>query len=218
MAQSWKKLNRQLVEGYLRIYASSTKIPHDLIDLFFMFYYKKSCIIAAGSDCKISENGTHVTINGDYHRFANSCFGSIEMPSISNIDFEYEYKIHVIKACKTCIGICDVSGIDQYKNRDFAGCRDIANYTYFDQTGILFKHHDWSGNNWEYIADDVGESYSDGDIITMKYNPYRSTLAWFKNDAESPTLTETDIENSPDIVYCLGVFMGYRGKSEIKLL
>lgn len=203
-----RQVDELLVYGYTK---QEMSVPVEIIDLCFSFYHERDYMVKAGDNCKIEQEGTIVIKDG---RGADSCFGSLLITSMSDRDIEYEWKIKVIRASLTCIGLIDASQIDEYVNKDFAGRTDFANYSFFAKGSIFSHSAEVADNNWG-----DNDAFVNGDVVTMKYNPFKCMLSWTINDDEETTVSIIDkIQKEQGLEYCLAIFMGYSGKSEIKLM
>ena len=111
MSTLTKKIRDELlVNGYVR---TETK-PHALdiaeaiIDLIFVWYHIYSFFMTAGDHCTINERKDAVEFKKRVNNFkGNSCYGSLVMASISDVDIEYVFKLK-IKRSENIVGI----GID----------------------------------------------------------------------------------------------------------
>ena len=171
-----------LVYGYLRRESKRFKpiidIPEDIMNICVLWYHIQSYLFKAGKHCEINENGTKVTHKKKKGRYEpNSCYGSVVMPSINNVNIEYKYKIKIVKFDSNehiCVGVDDAKCINT--DADFSGNQDTKNYAYY-KSGNLFDHTTGTFSGKLY-----GDAFDKGDIIEMCYNPYKSTLLFILNE------------------------------------
>ena len=132
------------------------------------------------------------------------------MASISDIDIEYKYKIKIVEQ-----GDCFAIGIDDAKcmnlNDDWVGNYWTRNYAYYGKEGTLF-----SQETGRLQGVDYGEKYGTGDVITVCYNPCKSTLAFYKNDRNQGVIHNVD--QHEDLSYRLCFLMAYDESSCMQLL
>ena len=121
---------------------------------------------------------------------------------MSSIDIEYEFTIQLVKGDSISVGIADAKC--QHINDDFAGQRDTFNYAYAF-TGTIYSHQTGVGG--------TGQKYGDGmdmhDIITMMYNPYKSTLSFTKNGKNQGTLKDIYSNGQLDYRFCVAIPGGH---------
>ena len=106
------------------------------------------------------------------------------MPSISNINIDYEYTLKILQNCQEIsIGIDDSKC--KHINDDFSGKSSTKNYSYFSRDG---KQYNWE-TGW-CAGIEYGDSFFKGDIIKMRYNPFKATLQFWKNNAYQGVIEE----------------------------
>ena len=115
MAATSKQLDELLVAGYLRMEAKSgqIEISEDILNICLIWYHIELYFFKTGDRSKISDDGTIIASIGAEDKFEyqpNSCYGSVIMPSQSDKDIEYKYKVKIVKGDPVrhiCIGIDD---------------------------------------------------------------------------------------------------------------
>ena len=214
MSLTKKQLDELLVYGYIRR-EFELDIPEDIMDLCVLWYHIASYFLVAGKHCTFNDDYTICEYNNDGSLAgdqANSCYGSVLMASMSDIDFEYKYRVKILQF-GSIIGI----GIDD------GNCKHIdANYT-LDKRGGELKHYSYLSNTGLYKWGDnnkctrYGVEYRENDVITMIYNPYKHTLE-FKKNGQSQGLIE-NIYGDEELSYRLCIYMGWnRGQQRVQLI
>ena len=66
------------------------------------------------------------------------------------------------------------------------------------------------------IAQNYGESFGPGDVITVCYNPFKRTLIFYKNDVDQGEIK--NIEARDDLSYRLCIYLGWKGSVTLKLV
>lgn len=197
-----------LVHGYIREHQSY--FPLDLINACFIWYHPQICgIFSAGDGIKINYDENIVTHQGsdDF-----SCYGSIIMPSRSLINTDYEYKMKILNnSSSISFGIDDSKC--EYIDDNFTGQPNTKNYAYHSDDGRQYncrKVHRVGGGL------KFGEPFDTGDIIRMCFNPYDSTLEFWKNEKYQGCIA--DIYRNDNLSYRLCIYMGDTAGTKVQLL
>ena len=216
-----RQRNELLVHGYIRSETQNhaLAIPQDILHLMFLWYHTDSFFMKAGDLCTINEaknmveykNEGKTKIDGSF-AIINSCYGSLEMPSVSDRDIEYEFRLKISKLSDDMvIGI----GIDnaecKWINKNFISpsSREIVDYQYgYISKGKLYSYKE-RGINY-------GQGYDQGDTIRMVYNPYKSILCFQTNDIKHKEIE--NVHSAEGFSYRLAIYMGYNGNQVIELL
>ena len=208
MAVTRKYQDELLVHGYVREYDSS--FPEDITAICFEWYHIASFFFLCGDGVEINEERDIVKHNGNWRY--NSCYGSVVMPSISKFYINYEYELEILQCThEISIGIDDSEC--KYINDVFAGQADSKNYGYDSPRGTQYN---WTTGIYAGYGLPYGESYNKGDVIKMCYNPYLSTLQFWKNGDSQGIIA--DIHKDEDLSYRLCIYLGSRQGTKVKLL
>ena len=198
---SKRDMSELLVYGYVRaeIEQRSSDIPEDVINLFIEFYHENLFCFKVGDDCIVKEENVVEFKSGG--PCANSCYGSLVMPSISNVDITYRFEIKIIKM-PGVIGV----GIDD------AECKCInQNYTIQSTMKAATKHYCYICSGALYACDQyvqsLGSWYQERDVIAVIYNPYKRTLTFEKNGVIQPTIY--NVYGDETLSYRPCVYMAY---------
>ena len=216
-----RKRTELLVSGYIREENSNhtSDIPLDIIDLCVLWYHIESFLMKAGDYCTINDAGNSVEYKNDNEEMRpNSCYGSMEMPSVSKSDIAYIFKLKVIK-----LGRGDIIGIGiddaefKWSNDNFTLAGRYAkedktyhSYGYISNCGSLYT----SMNS--YGRTEYGDIYKTGDVITVIYNPFASTLRFDINGKKQKEIK--DVYGKYGVSYRLCIYMGYSGNQIVELL
>ena len=209
MAVTRKYKDELLVHGYLREYDST--FPQDVVAICFEWYHSGSFLFLCGDSLEINGAKDIVMYTGELYQY-NSCYGSIIMPSISKYNINYEYELEILENNhEISIGIDD----SECKHSDdvFSGQIDTKNYGYDSPRGTLY---DWTTGQWAGQGVPYGESYNEGDRIKMCYNPYLSTLQFWKNGDDQGIIE--NISKDKDLSYRLCIYLGGSKGTKVQLL
>eukprot|EP00483_Globobulimina_turgida_P008203 UN08219 len=211
MAVSRRECDELLVVGFMRE-ISNDKIPADIMDLCVLWFHLELHFmtdyqsgIEFNQDATVACKKTHAV---------HSIYGSIVMASKCDIDMDYTCEIQIIEKSMSQPGIS--IGIDDAEqaniDKDFAGRDNTENYGYYSIFGTIYNHKtDISGRGDEY-----GETYTEGDIISMCYNPYHHTLSFAKNNDDQGVIN--NIVARDGLEYRLCIFLGYGSKGSVRLI
>ena len=207
MAVTRRYKDELLVHGYVR--ENDSRYPVDIMNICLKWYHIESFLFSAGDCLEINEEKDIVTHKGGQY---NSCYGSIIMPSTSPINIKYEYELKILDD-EHEISI----GIDESKcehiNEDFSGQRSTKNYSYYSPNGTQYN---WTTGEYAGHGLNYGESYSKDDVIKMCYNPYNSTLQFWKNGINQGIIES--IHSDQNLSYRLCVYMGSVQGTSVKLV
>ena len=191
-----------LVHGYIREHQSY--FPLDLVNACFIWYHPQICgIFLAGDGIKINDDENIITHEGTE---SNSCYGSIIMPSRSLINTDYECKIKIINnSSAISIGIDDSKC--EHIEYNFTGQPGTKNYAYHSLRGYQYNCR---------VALEYGDPFDTGDTIKMCFNPYNSTLEFWKNEVYQGCIG--NIYRNDNLSYRLCIYMGDTAGTKVKLL
>ena len=200
-----------LVCGFVRTVAENTSmnIPDAIVDICFLWYHINSFLMKAGDYCMINETKDVVEYKREKPDWkGNSCYGSIEMPSICDRDIDYEFVLKVLKLVNVIgIGIDDAQC--KWTNRNFSVQPyddTTKHYAYISSSGSLYS---WISRDGE----DYGVKYDTGDVIKMVYNPYKSTLYFVKNGKTQKVIE--NIYGEEGLSYRLCIYIGWGNAHQI---
>ena len=213
MATNRKQRDELLVYGYVRtvrnLKRNHCEIPKDITNICFRFYYVDAFFEKAGSKIKISEDEQIISCVGFG---SNSAYGNVIMPSISDQHIEYEYELKVLKEAQRSINISigiDDAGFHNLNN-DFSGQDLVENYGYYATYGSIYSKGT-AGCGQTY-----GEKFGTGDVIKMVYDPFKSTLRFYKNGTDQGLIE--NIASNKELSYRLCVCLGYGTVGSVQLL
>ena len=210
-ATNREQISKLLVHGYIH-QNKPCDIPTDIIKMCVKWYHVTAWFEKCGSKIHIDEGQSIATKTGQF--VAASVYGNIIMPSTSNKNVEYEYRINILSEPES--GIAISIGIDDAKclnlNTDFCGCYKTANYGYYGEYGTIYNRQtDVSGKGDEY-----GESFGEGDVIKMIYNPFQCSLRFLKNGTDQGLIEH--IQSDDDLNYRLCICLGSSKNGSVQLL
>ena len=203
-----RERDKNLVTGYARQYHQN--VPQEIISLIFVWYHLELFIFKTGPRSRLNEDKTIITLDDNPDQSYDTCYGSISMPSINNM--KYEYEIKVLRCGSTHhVGI----GIDdarcKHTNSYFIGNGATKNYGFQCWNARKSCIGDFSGTKYGKvcIANENNQI-----IVRMIYDSNESTLA-FIIDGEDYGIAYSDIAKEEGFEYRLAIYSSGDGSVEL---
>ena len=197
MSSTRRDRDELLVYGWTREYHN--KIPDELMNEFIEWYHIPSYFMHASDAININEQGNIIKGKMEYAFWNNSVYGSVVMPSNSKFDIEYKYRFQIVSGTNgVCIGIDDANC--KNSDRDFVGSDKTYNYAY----GYNGTHYSKEIGSIG-LAEPYGELFKDGDIITMYYDPSKSTLSFDHNGANQGIINNIYGDDQLKYRFCIAM-------------